>query len=126
MMNSFMNPSAGNHMTGSRQDPAVRPMRCDMLEFEDRYELALELPGFRKEEIRISLRDSDLTVEAEHTAQENSGKMLRSERYTGPYARSFHIGKNIDSDHADAAYTDGLLRITLRKAPKSGGTIEIQ
>ena len=115
-----MQPRTENKVTRSH------PMHCDVIEFEDRYELNLDLPGFQKEEIRISVEDSNLTVEAAHSAQEKPGKMLRSERYTGPYARSFHIGKNIDSDHADAAYTDGLLRITLRKAPKSGGTIEIQ
>ena len=56
----------------------------------------------------------------------NTGKMLRSERYTGPYARSFHIGKDIDCENAGAAYTDGVLKITLRKIRKVPATIDIQ
>ena len=82
-----MQPRTENKVTRSH------PMHCDVIEFEDRYELNLDLPGFQKEEIRISVEDSNLTVEAAHSAQENTGKMLRNERYTGPYARSFHIGK---------------------------------
>lgn len=115
-----MQPRTENKVTRSH------PMHCDVIEFEDRYELNLDLPGFQKEEIRISVEDSNLTVEAAHSAQENTGKMLRNERYTGPYARSFHIGKDIDCENAGAAYTDGVLKITLRKIRKVPATIDIQ
>ncbi|MBQ9010914.1 MAG: Hsp20 family protein [Clostridia bacterium] len=133
MMNSFMQPYQDNRVAHARPRNAVQPMRCDVLEYEDRYELDLDLPGFRKEDIHISIKDSNLTVEAAHPAPdkenvppENAGKVLRSERYAGPYARSFHIGKDLDCENVHAAYTDGVLVITLRKIRKVPATIEIQ
>lgn len=105
----------------------VRPMHCDVREFDDRYELNLELPGFHKEDIRISMKDGYMTIQAEHPKTENdNGRVLRSERYAGPYGRTFYIGNDIDEAAGSAAYENGILKITLRKIEKVSTTIAIQ
>jgi HSP20 family molecular chaperone IbpA len=125
-----------NSMTAPRTDlrgkvqgyrKPVRPMHCDVREFDDRYELSLELPGFRREDIKISMKDGYMTIQAEHPKMENdNGRILRSERYAGPYGRTFYVGTDIDEVSASAAYENGILKISLRKVQKVPTTIEIK
>jgi HSP20 family molecular chaperone IbpA len=107
----------------------VRPIHCDIKEYEDRYELALELPGFHKEDIKISMKDGYMNIQAEHPETENdNGKLLRCERYAGPYGRTFYVGNDVDETVSTASYKDGILQISLHKVkeePKNT-TIEIQ
>ena len=62
-------------------------MTADVKEFEDRYELDLELPGYKKEEVKVELEDGYLKISAEHTEEKEEkaevGKYLRKERHTG-------------------------------------------
>ena len=96
-------------------------MRTDIKETEDHYELAVELPGFKKEDVKIHLKDGYLNISA--TAQsedeEKEGKFLRRERYTGAMTRSFYVGEDITEEDVKAKFGNGVLTLALPKeAPK--------
>lgn len=100
------------HMTGGS-------FRTDIRDMGDSFLLEAELPGFKKEDITISADGACLTVSAEHT--EDSGEKqadgqgyIRRERFQGSYSRSFDIS-GIDEEGIRAAFTDGILRLTLPK-----------
>ena len=98
-----------------------RLMKTDVHEHEDHYEVDIDLPGFRKEEIRLELDNGYLTVSAakEHE-QENKGKAIRKERYSGSMQRSFYVGDQITEEEVKAKYEHGVLRLEIPKkeAPK--------
>ena len=97
---------------------SVHPMRYDVREYDDHFKLDLEVPGFAKEEIKIELKNGCMNIRAEHGKVEESGKMLRNERYFGPYGRSFNLGDEIDVNSISAAYENGILSISLKKLNK--------
>ena len=97
---------------------APRMMRTDVRETEDGYELAVDLPGFRKEEIRLDLNNGYLTISTEknlENKEEKQGKLLRQERYAGTMQRSFYVGENLTEDDVKAKYEDGVLTVCLPK-----------
>ena len=75
---------------------ADRLMKTDVHEHDDHYEVDIDLPGFKKEEIKLELNNGYLTVGAskEHD-QTNNGKVIRKERYSGSMSRSFYVGEDI-------------------------------
>ena len=91
--------------------------RTDIRDEGDRFVLEAELPGFRKEDIKLDLKDGILTISAQRTdSEEQKGQnYVRRERRLGVFARSFDIS-GIDEGHITAAYTDGVLALTLPKA----------
>jgi HSP20 family molecular chaperone IbpA len=97
-------------------------MRTDIKETEDQYVLSVELPGFNKEDVKLSLKDGYLNISA--TAQneeeeEKDGKFLRRERYTGAMTRSFYVGEDITEEDVKAKFGNGVLTLALPKeAPK--------
>ena len=96
-------------------------MRTDIKETEDQYVLTVELPGFNKEDVKLSLKDGYLNISA--TAQsedeEKEGKFLRRERYTGSMTRSFYVGEDLTEEDVKAKFGNGVLTLSLPKeAPK--------
>ena len=79
---------------------ADRLMKTDVHEHDDHYEVDIDLPGFKKEEIKLELNNGYLTVGAskEHD-QTNNGKAIRKERYSGSMSRSFYIGEGRNTRH---------------------------
>ena len=77
-------------------------MNTDVKEFDDRYELEFELPGFKKEDIQAELKDGYLIVNAKHQdnkdEKDKDGKYIRKERYYGSYQRSFYVGDGVTQD----------------------------
>ena len=74
-------------------------MKTDIKEFDDKYEVEIDLPGFKKDEVQVELRDGYLVVSAEKGLDEDekdkkSGKYLRRERYAGSCQRSYYVGKD--------------------------------
>ena len=72
-------------------------MKTDIKETDDNYELIVDLPGFKKDEIKVSLEDGYLTIEAakgldEDEQEKKTGKYIRKERYAGACQRSFYVG----------------------------------
>ena len=95
---------------------AGRMMKTDVKETDEGYEVDVELPGFRKDEIKLELNNGYLTISAEKNLQkESKDRMLRQERYTGTMQRSFYVGENITEEDIKARYEDGVLSLRLPK-----------
>ena len=96
-------------------------MKTDVKETEKGYEVAIDLPGFKKEDVTCELKDGYLTVSAEKKLEENEkdseGKYIRRERYTGNQSRSFYVGDGIHEDDIKASFQDGILRLDVPKQP---------
>jgi HSP20 family molecular chaperone IbpA len=96
-------------------------MRTDILEVGDNYQLEVELPGFTKEEVKLHLKDGNLTIEAakEKTEETNEeGKYLRKERFSGSCSRTFFVGKDLSHEDIKAKYDKGVLTVTFPKEVK--------
>ena len=96
-------------------------MKTDVKETEKGYEVAIDRPGFKKEDVTCELKDGYLTVSAEKKLEENEkdseGKYIRRERYTGNQSRSFYVGDGIHEDDIKASFQDGILRLDVPKQP---------
>ena len=102
------------HMLYGKNAP--RMMKTDVKETDEGYELAVDLPGFKKEEIRLDLNNGYLTISKEKSLEnkeEKHGKMLRQERYSGTMQRSFYVGENLTEEDVKAKYEDGVLTVCL-------------
>ena len=92
-------------------------MKTDVREKDGKYYLDIEMPGYKKEDVKISLYNGTLTVTAEtHTSNEekdDQGRMLRQERYSGSCSRSFYVGDGIKDSDVHAAFEDGILKIDI-------------
>ncbi len=105
-------------------------MNTDIKEYDDRYEMALDLPGFDKEDINIKLKDGSLTIEAKRQESkdekdEDTGKYIRRERYAGAIRRSFLVGDNVSDEDIYAKFDKGTLEITVPKGKADQKSIEI-
>ena len=96
-------------------------MKTDVRENGDNYELAIDLPGFDKDEIQVDLKDGTLTVSAskglDKDEQDKKGKYIRQERYAGACSRSFYVG-DVKPEEVSAKYEDGILKLTMPKQVK--------
>ena len=95
-------------------------MKTDIKETDDGYELIVDLPGFKKDEIKVSLEDGYLTIEAakgldEDEQEKKTGKYIRKERYAGSMSRSFYVGDAITEEDVHAKYEDGILKLSVPK-----------
>ena len=113
-------------------DRSLGELKTDIKDTGDSYTLEADLPGFKKEDIHVDIADDRLTVSAERHSnyedKDKKGNYLRCERSYGSYARSFDIS-GIDAAGIKAAYSDGVLRVTLPKqkeVPASSRRLEIE
>lgn len=94
-------------------------MRTDIKETEQGYELDVDLPGFKKEDIRLELKDGYLLINAQKSSdndQKNQdGKYVRRERYYGAMSRSFYVGENVSENDIHARFEDGILKLSVPK-----------
>ncbi len=96
-------------------------MKTDIKELEDSFELLVELPGFKKEDVRVSVDNKYLNIEAnrEYLKEEDKDtKFIRRERYYGTIKRSFYVG-NITIDEIKGEFKDGILTLTVPKESKN-------
>ena len=95
-------------------------MKTDVRETEDTYELDIDLPGFKKDEVTVDLQDGYLTISAatglDKDETDKKGKFLRQERYAGSMSRSFYVGDDVESADVSAKFEDGILKISVQKA----------
>lgn len=90
-------------------------MRTDIREKDGKYFLDIDLPGFKKEDITISLYNGNLTIKAEHLStdeeKDEKGNIIRQERYSGSCNRSFYVGEAIKEEDVHASFKDGILTV---------------
>ena len=99
------------------QESAAK-FRVDVAESDTAYTLHAELPGVKKEDIKISIDGDQVAISAETAAQKeikDGERVLRTERYSGKYYRAFALGSAVDEDATSARYVDGVLELTLPK-----------
>ena len=108
------NPLYGKH--------AKNLMKTDVRETENTYELDIDLPGFKKDEISIDLKDGYLCISAakglDRDQEDKKGKYIRQERYAGACSRSFFVGEGVEPKDVSAKFEDGILKISLPKQVK--------
>ena len=105
------------------QRPAQQFMRTDIKEHEGGFELTIDLPGFKKENVDASLKDGVLTVTAETKSEtentKENGTFVRKERFDGKCTRSYYVGDEIEESDIKARFEDGTLKISIpKKQPK--------
>ena len=93
-------------------------MKTDISEKENGYEIAVDLPGFKKDEINLDIKDGYLTITAQKgldkDEEDKKGRIIRQERYAGVCSRSFYVG-DVKPEDVKAKYESGVLTITLPK-----------
>jgi HSP20 family protein len=96
----------------------TRVMKTDIRENKDNYLIDIDLPGYSKDNIKISVEDGYLTVQASidsnHEEKEH-GKFVRRERYTGSCSRSFYVGDEVKSEDIKASFKNGILCLAVPK-----------
>ena len=97
-------------------------MQADVAESEDAYTVEMNLPGVKKENVKIELKDGYLIVNAstkrEVTEEDKKTKYIRKERYSGSGSRTFYVGKELTQEDIKAKFEDGVLKLTVPKIEK--------
>ena len=105
------NPLYGKH--------AKNMMKTDVRETENGYEVDIDLPGFKKDEINAKLENGYLTISAskglDKDEKDKEGKYIRQERYAGAMSRSFYVGEELTQEDIKAKYENGILKLSLPK-----------
>ena len=108
---SGKNPLYGKH--------AKNIMKTDVRETDKGYELDVDLPGFKKDEVQVQLKDGYLTISAakglDKDEEDKKGRYIRRERYAGAMQRSFYVGDAITQDDIRAKYEHGILKLSIPK-----------
>ena len=94
-------------------------MRTDIKETDAGFELDIDLPGYKKEDVQAELKDGYLTISAKtNTTREEkdeNGKYIRKERYSGSCSRSFYVGEQLEQEDIKARFEDGILKVMVPK-----------
>ena len=98
---------------------ANKIMKTDIREHDGGYELDVDLPGFKKDEINVEFENGYLTISAakglDKDEQDKKGKYIRRERYAGAMQRSFYVGDAVTEEDVKAKFEDGILRLSIPK-----------
>lgn len=98
---------------------AKRLMKTDVRETDKSFEVSVDLPGIKKEDIELSLRDGYLTISADKGMEKNTedkkGRLIRKERYTGAMERSFFVGEDLTEEDITAKFDNGVLKLSIPK-----------
>ncbi len=94
-------------------------MKTDVRETDDSYELDIDLPGFKKEELQAKIENGYLTISANKSAdkdkKDKKGRYIRQERYVGQFSRSFYVGNSVQREDIQARFEDGILKLSIPK-----------
>lgn len=114
------------------ETPVASPsMRIDVSERDNAYVVKADIPGVKKEDIKVRIDDNvvqiDAEVRQEKETKSDAGKLLRSERYYGSVSRAFSLAQDVDDSRAQAKYADGVLTLELpKKAASASKTLSVQ
>ena len=97
-------------------------LKTDIKEKPEGYELIVDVPGFKKDEVKVALKDGYLTVSAakglDEDDEDKKGHYIRRERYAGSMSRSFYVGENMKEEDIHAKYENGILTLDVPKEQK--------
>ena len=97
-------------------------MKTDVKETNQGYEVDIDLPGFKKEDVNAKLENGYLTIQASkglnRDEKDKEGKYIRRERYSGSMSRSFYIGEGVKQEDIHARFEDGILKLMIPKVDK--------
>lgn len=114
MMPRGRDPLYGKH--------AKNLMRTDVRETEDTYELDVDLPGFKKDEVTLELKNGVLTIQAvkglDKDETDKKGKYIRQERCAGACSRTFYVGEGVEPEDVTAKFENGILQLSIPKEAK--------
>ena len=115
-MDDFGFPDVNKELYGKH---AKNVMKTDVRELEDGYEIIMDLPGFKKDEIEIMLENGYLNVSAtkglDKDESDKAGKYIRRERYSGSMSRSFYVGDAVTEEDIKAKFENGTLKMLVPK-----------
>ena len=118
-MNDFSFPTFPNVDKELYGKHAKALMKTDVREKDNSYELDIDLPGFKKDEIQAQISDGYLTISAskglDKDQKDDKGRYIRRERYCGECSRSFYIGDGITEKDVSAKFEDGILKLSIPK-----------
>ena len=111
-----MMPQISSELYGKH---AKNLMKTDVRELDGSYELDVDLPGFKKDEVTVDLQDGYLTISAakalDKDESDQKGKFLRQERCSGSMSRSFYVGDGISEDDIHGKFENGILQLDVPK-----------
>lgn len=97
-------------------------MKTDVRETESSYELDIDLPGFKKDEVNVELKNGYLTIQAakglDKEEQDKKGKYIRQERCAGACSRTFYVGDGVEPEDVTAKFENGILQLSIPKEAK--------
>ncbi len=103
---------------GLGESPSVTRARLDVVEKPETFEVKVDLPGVKKDDIQVDIQGNRVAISAQMQSskeRKDGERLLYAERYTASYARSFELPQEIDEAHADARYENGVLQLLLPK-----------
>lgn len=106
---------------------AANMMKTDVKEHDDHYEVDIDLPGFKKDELSLELKDGYLIISAAKgfdRDENKSGKFVRQERYAGSMSRTFYVGDELKQEDIHAKYESGVLKLSIPKPEEKKAQIE--
>ncbi len=116
LFNHFWSPAVSKDMTADFFSP-----RVDIKEKKGKYEITADLPGVNKDDLSVTLENGVLTIEAsteEEKTEEEDGKVIRKERRSGKFMRSFNLGADVKESDVKANFKNGVLKLTVPTAEK--------
>ncbi len=122
MLNYYLNPWKKSNVEKMFWDDffapvsAVKGMKTDVTETDSEYLFDVELPGYNKEDVKISVDEGYLTIEAVRNSEKESNEKnyISRERYSGRQSRSWYIG-NVDEQQIKASFDNGILKVSVPK-----------
>ena len=108
---------------------AANMMKTDVQDHDDHYEVDVDLPGFRKDELSLKLQNGYLVISAakgfdKDEKEKKTGKFVRRERYAGSMCRSFYVGEDVKQEDIHAKYESGVLKLSIPKKEAKETKIE--
>lgn len=106
---------------------AANMMKTDVKEHDDHYEVDIDLPGFKKDELSLELKDGYLIISAAKgfdKDENKSGKFVRQERYAGSMSRTFYVGDELKQEDIHAKYESGVLKLSIPKPEEKKPQVE--
>ena len=114
---AFFNAASAPMQAMQKMSPTL--MRTDIKETDGGYELVIDMPGFKKDDVQAELKDGYLTITAqtktESEDKDEKGTYVRKERFSGKCSRTFYVGDDIEEDDIKAKFEDGTLKIDVPK-----------